>query len=75
MDVPLPYDDLCELSIDELNRQPCRCVSCSTCRGTGRLSMEDDYSISCDECDGGITETCDRCQLLSEYEQERDQWA
>lgn len=66
----MTYQELCTLDKDALNRQPCKCVSCSTCRGTGRLwlpnSFEADDSIACDECDGGITEECDRCQLLGQ---------
>lgn len=66
------YQELCALSKDELNKEPCKCVSCPTCRGTGKLSVPDplnepfDDLITCDECDEGIIEECDRCQLMGE---------
>jgi DnaJ-class molecular chaperone len=58
-----------------LNAQPCQCVSCGTCRGSGHVWLptrdvwpEDEIS-RCDDCDGsGITEQCDRCTALYELD-------
>jgi len=68
---------------DEMERveaEPCRCVWCSCCNGTGNIrvsydaigrmheSFGDDLDELelCDQCHGGVVEVCDRCQLLEE---------
>lgn len=69
---------------DEMKRvaaEPCRCVTCWDCKGSGSYWVDwrghyvgnrgDDLDEMeyCDSCGGsGITETCDRCQLLDEMD-------
>lgn len=63
-----------------VSAEPCRCVSCPNCDGRGSYAVNmrgqyigpsrtddlDDLE-TCESCGGsGITETCDRCQLLEE---------
>ena len=62
----------------------CHCVSCQDCDGQGHYYVDlrgqyiganrcDDLSDSetCDGCGGsGLSETCDRCQLLEEMDQD-----
>lgn len=65
--------------------EPCWCVRCGECDGTGnvwfafggreylgRIRSDDlDEMETCEECGGsGIHETCDRCQLLREMDDE-----
>lgn len=55
--------------------EPCRCVRCSFCRGTGRYRDDDIWSEDgpCEECGGsGIVETCGRCEYLAELDHEDD---
>lgn len=66
--------------------EPCRCVPCGDCGGTGNVwfdfrgrylgnhrSDDLDDLEPCDSCGGsGITETCDRCQLLNDMDHEQD---
>lgn len=75
----MKYDELAALGKDELNKQPCRCVRCGFCRGTGTIWVRtgfypEDDSETCDECRGsGIAESCERCDLMDEllsYEDE-----
>jgi DnaJ-class molecular chaperone len=70
------YQEMCKLGSAELTELPCRCIRCDACHGSGRISVrsfgypEDDIE-SCDECRGaGISESCDRCQLLDEFDQD-----
>lgn len=68
----------------ELLAAPCQCVRCKACGGNGEYAVDvfgkysgpsrsddlDSYE-SCDVCDGGgVTETCDRCNELGDYEDE-----
>lgn len=51
--------------------EPCRCVRCDWCHGSGWVLDRESWSgcetETCEECGGsGIVETCDRCQLLTE---------
>ena len=53
--------------------EPCRCVTCGSCNGTGHIRYSNnqfdlDDTEPCDDCSGGISETCDRCQLLREMD-------
>ncbi len=70
------YAELAAMSKEELNAQPCRCDLCRTCHGRG--SVLDPHSdpwvneYECTDCDGGITETCDRCSLLIEIEHDEE---
>lgn len=56
--------------------KPCTCVTCSLCRGTGNIRVDDrsqpeGFDLeSCDQCNGGIVEVCDRCILLDEMYQD-----
>jgi hypothetical protein len=64
-------------------KDECRCVSCGECRGSGTVwfafggreylgnGRRDDLDEmeTCHECRGsGISEECDRCQLLRELD-------
>lgn len=59
---------------DRVSAEPCRCVRCGDCGGSGRVSVRTDsypeWDLeSCEECGGsGIVETCDRCELLEEMD-------
>jgi len=63
-----------EDEIAKLNAEPCTCVRCSFCGGSGTVRLETDswpeWDLdTCDECQGsGIVEDCDRCLFLSELE-------
>ena len=54
--------------------EPCRCVRCSFCNGSGTMRVETntwpEYDLeSCDICCGsGIVETCGRCELLEDMD-------
>lgn len=65
-----------------VSAEPCRCVSCHDCDGKGNYAVNmrgqyigpsrtddlDDIEM-CESCGGsGIIETCDRCQLLEEMD-------
>jgi DnaJ-class molecular chaperone len=74
----LAADQPVEDARSELLAQPCRCVSCPDCRGSGRTWFqtggypEEDVE-TCDYCSGsGITEQCDRCADLIEIEHDHD---
>ena len=65
--------------LQELEKQPCLCVSCDDCRGSGVLRVGfdglpavDDLSelINCPSCSNGLAEVCDRCQELDDYDEE-----
>lgn len=67
----------------ELEADPCRCVRCKVCAGKGEYAVDlggryvgpskcddlDDYE-TCDQCERGITEVCDRCRELEECDDE-----
>lgn len=71
---------------EKLEKEPCRCVRCAECGGSGNvwISMDGKYvgkhrsddlddMEPCDECGGsGITETCERCQLLRDADHDAD---
>lgn len=72
------------LAQQKVEREPCTCVHCDACRGSGSIWLDFkgrylgnsgcddlDQREMCEECGGsGITETCDRCQLLDEMDDE-----
>jgi DnaJ-class molecular chaperone len=76
MDAPKPE------WIQKLEAEPCECVSCAECHGSGTIfvdlrghyvgaGMRDDMDEpeSCDGCRGsGIIEECDRCMTLDDYD-------
>lgn len=58
-------------AIDKVSKEPCRCVRCKDCSGTGKVRFDgvyclEDYDLElCDTCVGsGISEICFRCILL-----------
>lgn len=67
---------------DKVAAEPCRCVTCGDCGGSGnvwfsfggeylgnRRCDDLDSMEPCEDCGGsGIVETCDRCQLLMEMD-------
>ncbi len=69
----------------QLEAQPCECVRCPDCKGTGNVwfsfggkrylgahrSDDLDEMETCENCSNGILETCDRCAQLEEYEFEQ----
>lgn len=67
------------MSYDEaraaIQARPCRCVSCGTCNGNGRMwrdtgAWPEGESVTCIDCDGsGLTEVCDRCEDLAEFDE------
>ena len=63
-------------AIDDLNKKPCTCVPCGYCNGTGNIQESWDLE-TCEQCDGGISEVCERCLELDElYEQlEEMEWS
>jgi DnaJ-class molecular chaperone len=60
---------------DALAAQPCQCVTCADCRGSGHVWYQtgrypEEEMEGCDACSGsGITEQCDRCADLMELEE------
>jgi hypothetical protein len=69
-------------AMSALYKQPCCCVSCSVCGGTGNIRvrydalgrMSEGYGDDlddlepCDQCHGGVTEECERCIELNELD-------
>jgi hypothetical protein len=56
-------------AIEKVRAEPCRCISCGTCGGTGYIPSWDGLdSDPCEDCNQGISETCDRCTLLVDLE-------
>ena len=70
-------------AIDDLKKRPCTCVLCGDCNGTGDIQVDDKFQPegwdleTCEQCDGGISEVCERCLELDEiYEQlEEMEWS
>jgi len=58
------------LDIRKVEAEPCTCVRCGDCNGSGKdwLDPHGHYLRKlCDACGGsGISKVCDRCQLLDE---------
>ncbi len=67
----------------KLEEEPCQCVSCSLCGGTGtvwfsfggkylgRTRWDDlDEAESCDNCHNGTIETCSRCEQLEDWDRQ-----
>lgn len=62
----------------KLEAEPCRCVTCGDCNGSGNIEVRTgsypEWDLeSCEECGGsGITEVCTRCELLEEMDHAND---
>ncbi len=67
--------------IKELEEQPCTCIRCPHCNGSGNVwwllgkyyganhPCDDLAELEwCEVCSNGILETCDRCAQLEHYE-------
>jgi len=58
----------------KVNAEPCHCVRCGECGGNGNVRVDGlaDFDLEpCEGCGGsGITEICDRCQLLKDFDYE-----
>ena len=74
---------------DAVAKEPCTCVSCGECGGTGNVWRNYDhlgrdagggiYELSdlesCDACHGGIIiDVCDRCCLLEEMYEDAQEY-
>ena len=60
-----------DLTRDKVEAEPCECVYCSMCSGTGRERCGDYMGDSdpCEDCGGsGISEACERCRYLQEMD-------
>jgi hypothetical protein len=65
--------------VKKLEVEPCECIRCEMCHGTGTLyfsfgrfigpSRHDDLDDPepCEFCRGGIAEECGRCTMLNDY--------
>jgi DnaJ-class molecular chaperone len=66
--------ELIRSQIKQVSQEPCACVICPDCKGSGNIRVEDPMNMPfddlepCDYCHGGISETCDRCQLLNDLD-------
>lgn len=78
------------MTIDEeikrLESEPCTCVICPDCNGTGsawwsfghkkylgKHRWDDlDELEPCENCHNGVIESCDRCYMLADLENQRD---
>jgi len=64
----------------KVEQEPCSCVRCDMCNGTGRIADRQSWSgldyEPCEDCSNGIVETCDRCQLLEDMDSDDnfDRW-
>ena len=67
--------------VKQIEAQPCMCVPCQECRGTGTVYwMFDEYCgpdhpcddlanpEPCPNCENGIIAMCERCADLEDYE-------
>ncbi len=65
--------------VKKLEAQPCECVMCKDCRGTGRTPFSFGgerlyggtmglYDLEyCEFCVGNVAEQCDRCAQLNDW--------
>lgn len=69
-------------AMKKVSDEPCRCVNCHDCNGSGSIWLDfrgrylgssrcddlDELEI-CESCGGcGIVETCSRCEMLEEMD-------
>ena len=62
-----------ELTRKTVAAEPCTCVRCCMCSGTGRIRVDhwSGYDTEpCEDCDNGITEPCGRCEYLADLDRE-----
>jgi hypothetical protein len=57
------------MSLDRatVESEPCRCVKCVMCSGTGRINVDHWSGFDtepCEDCNNGIAEVCGRCEYL-----------
>lgn len=59
---------------ESVNAEPCQCVRCVMCSGTGRVRCGDYMGDTepCEDCENGIAEVCGRCELLADLDREAD---
>ena len=74
--------DRLKAALAEIYKLPCECVSCPNCRGLGTIrvdfrtglpseGMDDlDELEYCENCRGGVIETCQRCSEAQQLEEE-----
>jgi hypothetical protein len=73
-------------AMEELEKKPCTCTCCDLCGGTGNIRVDHftglpsrgcddmDELETCDQCSGGVLETCERCLEMQElYEAMQDE--
>jgi hypothetical protein len=62
-----------ELTREQVAAEPCKCVRCVMCSGTGRVRVDhwSGYDTEpCEDCENGITEPCGRCEYLADLDRE-----
>lgn len=70
----MSHSQLIREQIKQVEAEPCKCIQCGTCNGSGTIRIDcpgwPEWDLeTCDECCGrGIIETCDRCQLLNDMD-------
>jgi len=57
----------------KVEAEPCHCSRCVNCGGAGSIrysnkQFDEDDTEPCEDCNGGISEVCDRCRLLEEMD-------
>lgn len=73
--MPQAESRMSEADRHKVQAEPCRCVRCVMCSGTGTIDYDTRLGTnteSCEDCDNGIAEACGRCQLLADMDME---WA
>lgn len=58
---------------ERVSAEPCKCVRCVMCSGTGRIRVDhwSGYDTEpCEDCDNGIAEVCGRCEYLADLDRE-----
>lgn len=64
------------LTREAVAAEPCECVCCVMCSGTGRIQVDhwSGYDTEpCEDCDDGIVEVCRRCQYLADWDEQKAQ--
>lgn len=70
----MPTETPVQSALRALYAQPCKCVRCGTCGGSGNIWVEylgvDELERCPDDCENGLSEVCDRCMDIEELERE-----